>query len=576
LNLPGLILGALVAGTPLAGAPGADLRGVAVTMRDGVQLAADVLRPRIEGRFPTLVYRTPYDRKRASEDEVATAALKSGYAVVLVDVRGRYDSAGEFTPYRNEGTDGYDTIEWAAAQAWSTGEVGTYGLSYPGAVQWLAAVESPPHLKAMVPAMTFSTPRNFFYAGGAWDLSWLPWVWNNIAPDARVRAKLPGPRTGREARAEWKLLQRELPYRLPITDVPELRGPAPYYFEWLAHRPGEAWWDWSEIRGRYGRVAAAVLNVSGWHDEAYGPEGAMTNFLGLLEARRGQADPRTQVILGPWVHGGEGEDRSGDRVFGPAARLAYAQEIVRFMDRYVRGLENGVEREPRVRAFVMGENVWRTGNTLPLEGTRAVSLYLAGGGKLVRGAPAGEGASSGFVSDPAHPVVDPYAEAAGAHDYRSLAGRPDTLVFETEPLAEPLRVVGAIETEIYLSADAPDADLWVKLEDVGPDGTAWNLSSPGTDVLRVSERDGGAESKSLAAGEIAVLRLPNLRTGNLFAKGHRVRIVLCGSFMPHFSRNLQTGESEMRSAKTRKASIRIHHDAGHASRVILPVVGGGS
>ncbi len=574
MNVFVALLAALVAGAAPAGPPSAELRGVAVPMRDGVKLAADVLRPKAEGRFPTLVYRTPYDRKRASEDEVAKAALDAGYAVVRVDVRGRYDSEGVFTPYRNEGADGYDTIEWAAAQAWSTGEVGTYGLSYPGAVQWLAAVESPPHLKAMVPAMTFSTPRNFFYAGGAWDLSWLPWIWNNIAPDARVRGSLPGPRTGREARAEWKRLQRELPYRLPVTNVPELRGPAPYYFDWLAHRPGESWWDWSEIRGRYGRVGAAVLNISGWHDETYGPEGAMTNFQGLLEARRGEADPRTQVILGPWVHGGEGEDRSGDRVFGPQARLEYAREIVRFMDRYVRGLANGVDRAPRVRAFVMGENVWRTGNALPLEGTTPVSLYLAGGGKLLREAPPGaDGGSSGFVSDPAHPVVDPYADAAGAHDYRFLAGRPDTLVFETEPLAEPLRVVGAIGTEIHLSADAPDADLWVKLEDVGPDGTAWNLSSPGTDVLRVSERDGGAGGKPLAAGEIAVLRLPNLRTGNLFAKGHRVRVVLCGSFMPHFSRNLQSGESEMRSAESRKASIRIHHDAAHPSRIILPVVG---
>ncbi len=142
-----------------------------------------------------------------------------------------------------------------------------------------------------------------------------------------------------------------------------------------------------------------------------------------------------------------------------------------------------------------------------------------------------------------------------------------------EPLAEALRVVGAIETEIFLSADAPDADLWVKLEDVAPDGTAWNLSSPGTDVLRASDRDGGASPKPLSAGEVVPIRLPNLRTGNLFAKGHRVRVVLCGSFMPHFSRNLQTGESETRSAKMRKATIRIHHDAGHPSRLVLPVVG---
>jgi putative CocE/NonD family hydrolase len=538
-------------------------------MRDGVALQADVLRPSPEGRFPTLVYRTPYDRRRASEDEVAKAALAAGYAVLMVDVRGRYGSSGTFEPYRNEGRDGYDTIEWAAAQPWSTGEIGTYGLSYPGAVQWLAAVESPPHLKAMVPAMTFSTPKNFFYAGGAWDLSWLSWIWNNIAPDARAKAGLPGPRTGKDARAEWRSLEKTLPYRLPLTDVPELRGPAPYYFDWLAHGPEDAWWQWADLRGRYGRVGAAVLNLSGWHDEAYGPEGAITNFQGLLEARRGEKDPRARLIMGPWVHGGESEDRSGDRVFGPRARLDYAGEIVRFMDRYVRGRRNGLDAEPRVRAFVMGENVWRSGDTFPLAGTKPLSLYFAPKGALTRTKPAAGAGESVFVSDPERPVVDGYG-SYGAHDYRDLAERPDVLVFETEPLAEPLRVVGAVETEIHLSADVPDADLWVKLEDVAPDGTAWNLSSPGTDVLRVSARDGAA--RPLSPGEVAVLRLPNLRTGNLFAKGHRVRVVVCGSFMPHFSRNLQTGESEARSAVMQKGHIRIHHSDARPSRIVLPVV----
>jgi putative CocE/NonD family hydrolase len=316
-----------------------------------------------------------------------------------------------------------------------------------------------------------------------------------------------------------------------------------------------------------------VLNLSGWHDEAYGPEGAMTNFLGLMEARRGEKDPRARVILGPWVHGGESEDHAGERVFGPQARLDYAGEILRFMDRYVRGRQNGLESEPRVRAFVMGENVWRTGDTLPLAGTTPVSLYLAPGGGLSRAKPAGgaRAAESAFVSNPERPVIDPY-NAYGAHDYRALAKRDDVLVFETEPLAEPLRVVGAIETEIYLSADVPDADLWVKLQDVAPDGTAWNLSSPGTDVLRVSSRDGGESPKTLSPGEVVVLRLPNLRTGNQFGKSHRVRIVLCGSFMPAFSRNLQTGESEARSAVMRKGTIRIHHSEKSPSRIVLPVV----
>jgi uncharacterized protein len=573
----GILLATLGAVASLAlaepGSPPYAERDVLVPMRDGVKLQADVLRPAATGRFPTLVYRTPYDRKRSEENEVVAEALSRGYAIVLQDVRGRYGSQGDFVPYANEGRDGYDTIEWAAAQPWSTGDIGTFGLSYPGAVQWLAAVESPPHLKAMVPAMTFSSPRNFFYAGGAWDLSWLAWIWNNIAPDARVRRNLPGPRTGREAREAWKRLEKELPYRVPLADVPELKEAAPYYFDWLAHRPGDAWWDWADLRGRYGKVRAAVLNFSGWHDEAYGPEGATTNFLGLLAARAGQADPRAELVLGPWTHGGEDSDRSGERVFGPQAVFPYSREVLDFLDFYVRGTGTARPRPARVRTFVMGENVWRSADTFPLPGTRSVSFDLAPEGKLLSRLPSSVSrASSDFVSDPENPVVDPYGAAYGAHDYRALAGRKDVLVFETEPLAEPLRVVGPIETEIYLSADAPDADLWVKLEDVAPDGTAWNLSSPGTDVLRASEREGGSSRKLVAPGEIVALRLPNLRTGNLFARGHRVRVVLCGSFMPAFSRNLQTGESESSSKAMRKATIRIHHDAGHASRIILPVV----
>lgn len=578
---PTLLLGAwlVLASTPpapeppAAAAAAADIaRDVAVTMRDGVVLRADVLRPAASGRFPTLVYRTPYDRRRSSENEVVKAALARGYAVVLQDVRGRYGSDGEFVPYVHEGRDGYDTIEWAAAQSWSTGEIGTFGLSYPGAVQWLAAVEAPPHLKAAAPAMTFSSPRNFFYAGGAWDLSWIAWIWENIAPDVRVKRGLPGPRTGKEAAAAWKAKWGAiLPFRLPLSDLPELRAEAPYYFDWLAHRPEEAYWDWAELRGRYERVRAAVLGISGWHDEAYGPEGAITNFQGLLAARHGEKDPRALLILGPWVHGGEGSDRSGERAFGAQARLDYAEEVLRFLDRYVRGRDNGLDGEPRVRAFVMGENVWRCGDTLPLPGTRPLPLYLSGGGRLLRDAPAAAESSSAFESDPANPIVDAHGTEPGAHDYRFLAARKDVAVFETEPLEEPVRVVGAVETEIFLSADAPDADLWVKLEDVAPDGTAWNLSSPGTDVLRVSSRDGGPP-KPLAPGEVAVLRLPNLRTGNRFDRGHRIRVVLCGSFMPHFSRNLQTGEPETRSSKTRKATIRILHDATHASRILLPAV----
>jgi hypothetical protein len=572
-SLPAFLLPAALAVASASNGPAPFVeREVAVAMRDGVVLRADVFRPARNGRFPTLVSRTPYDRRRAEGSTLVSSAVARGYAVVLQDVRGRYGSEGDFVPYVHEGRDGYDTIEWAAAQPWSDGRVGTFGLSYPGAVQWLAAVESPPHLKAMVPAMTFSSPRNFFYAGGVWDLSWIPWIWNNIAPETRVRKDLPGPRTGRQAREAWETLAPVLPFRLPLSDLPELRVVAPYYFEWIAHRPEEAFWDWAELRGRYGRVSAAVLNLSGWHDEAYGPEGAITNFQGLLEARRGQKDPRARLLLGPWEHGGEDSDRAGDRVFGPSAVLDYPETVLRFLDRYVRDVANGLESEPRVRAFVMGENVWREGQDFPLPGTQDLELFLTAGGRLGRASPETAEASSVFVSDPSRPVVDAYGAAPGAHDYRELARRRDVLVFETDPLPRDLRVVGPIGVEIFLSADAPDVDLWVKLEDVLPDGTAWNLSSPGTDVLRASERESQGKPSLLEPGRTYRLRLPNLRTGNLFGQGHRIRVVLCGSFLPHFSRNLQTGESEALSARSRPATVRIHHDAKRPSRIVLPVL----
>ena len=249
----------------------------------------------------------------------------------------------------------------------------------------------------------------------------------------------------------------------------------------------------------------------------------MTNFLGLIEARRGEKDPRARLILGPWVHGGESEDRAGERAFGPQARLDYAGEILRFMDRYVRGRGNGLDAEPRVRAFVMGENVWRTGDTFPLPGTKPLSLYLASKGALSREKPAGAAGESAFVSDPAHPVVDAYG-SYGAHDYRDLAKRSDVVVFETEPL--PSRSASSVRSRPRSTSRRTEASGRRPLGQARGRGSRRDRVEPlepGTDVLRVSERDGGASPRLLSAGEVAVIRLPNLRTGNLFAKGHRVR-----------------------------------------------------
>lgn len=555
-------------------------RDVEMAMRDGVVLRADTYRPRGSGPFPALVYRTPYGKGPTAEwYDTHLAAVERGYVVVIQDVRGRYASDGEFYPYINEGRDGYDTIEWVAGQRWCTGDVGTYGLSYPGAVQWLAAVESPPHLKAMVPAMTFSTPQRFFYSSGIFDLAWIPWIYNSIAPDTRSRMNLPGPKTPEEAEEMWRQHGDSMRAFVPLLELSELKEVAPYYYDWLRRPPTDVWWNWAELRDKYDRVEAAVLNLSGWYDEPYGPEGAITNFSGLVASRRSDPKPRTQLIMGPWVHGvgSVAKTRTGDLDFGPEAVLDYNEVVLRWMDRHVRGFDNGVDGEAPVRLFVMGAKRWREETSWPPRSLTETSLYLAGhvdadgAGLLTPTEPTDASASTGFISDPSRPVTDPY-ETLGPHDYRELAKRGDLVIFESEALPEDLEVTGAMTAEVFVSCDCRDLDLWVKVLDVAPDGAAYNLMSPGLDVVRASYRDPARGRQLLERGEIYLLRLPFLITSNLFRKGHSIRVQVSGSFFPHLSRNLQTGELETESKRMRAAEITIHHDREHSSRLVLPVM----
>jgi putative CocE/NonD family hydrolase len=529
---------------------------VAVPMRDGVVLRADVWRPPAAGRYPTLVYRTPYGKHQATAAfATARKAVARGYAVVLQDVRGRYASDGEYVAYQQEGRDGYDTIEWAAVQPWSNGSVGTFGLSYPGAVQWLAAMESPPHLKAMVPAMTFASPTQFWYSGGVWDVSWIAWIYNNIAPDRRRRLNLP-------QGVPWDSVKDRLRSTLPLTAMRDLEAVAPWYYEWLAHPAYDAWWSWAELRGKYDRTSAAVLSFSGWHDEAYGPHGATTNFAGLAAARRG-SPLRAGLIMGPWTHGVPRMNRTaaGEREYGTAGVVDYDEIVLRWMDRHVRERDNGVDREKPVRVFVMGSNTWLEADGWPVRGVRYDTVALTR-----------RGTSSTLVSDPTKPVVDEHADRAGAHDYRALANRGDVIVFDLPPLDRDLTIVGATTAELYVSADAPDTDLWVKIYDVAPNGTAFNLMSPGLDVVRASYRNATSRHELLEPGKVYKVQLPDLLTANTFKTGHRIRVAVMTTFSPHFSTNLHTGELEVASSASRPARVTIHHSRQYPSRIILPVL----
>jgi putative CocE/NonD family hydrolase len=561
-------------------------QNVPVPMRDGVVLRADLYRPNEGERFPTLVYRTPYgkDRRHENWERSLGRALRSGYAVVVQDVRGRYHSDGRYQAYHQEGKDGYDTIEWAAGQSWSNGRVGTFGLSYPGAVQWLAAMETPPHLAAIFPAMTFASGRHFFYFGGAFNHTWIRWIEVNIAPDERRRRDLPGPRTYRDSRKRWDEHKWEWEEFLPIVDFPLLKDIAPWYYDWLRHPDDGDYWSFADVTAAHDRMTVPALNFSAWYDDNYGPMGAIANFNGMREraateeARRGQ-----KLILGPWTHGGadETETRFGELDFGVNATFDYFGVLLRWHDRWLKGIRNGVDDWPPVQIFVMGENVWRGEQEWPLDRTRYVPYYLRGDGSAntVEGdgrlstepAPDGEPPDR-FTYNPRHPVVIENFESAGPFDHSVIQQRDDVLVYTTDPLDSDVEVTGPITAHLWIASSAVDTDFGLMLLDVHPDGKAFNMMPMDAGFLRARYRDSEESPVFLTPGEPTEIVISGMVTSNLFRAGHRIRILVSSSRFPVFDRNLNTGEPPAASSHMISAHQTILHDAAHPSRVILPVI----
>ena len=558
-----------------------------ITMRDGVKLCADLWRPSRKGRFPVLIYRSPYDKTYESKYNRRTFlnAIKRGYAVLICDVRGRLKSGGEFTPYANEGKDGYDTIEWAAIQSWSDGRIGTFGLSYPGAVQWLAAIENPPHLLAICPAMSFHTMRHFIYFGGVFEVAWTGWIYKDMTFDARAKKGIPGPKTYDEGEAEWKKIKgAESSTVPPLIKFSPVIDAAPYYREWLINGPESAYWNFGDIATNAKNTKAAVLNLSGWHDEPYGPQGATINFKALLAARAGWKDPKTALIIGPWTHGAYETEipASGEREHGSNAAIDYDSVVLDWMDRFVKGESSKDEEAARAKIFVMGADKWRTFDTWPIPGAKETPLYLSSiknskKGSLSFRQNSRRHGSIEFTADPQDPVRDIYGTNFGAYDLSYLETREDLLTFDTAPLAKDMEVTGNITAEIFASSEARDFDLFVKLLDVHPDGKAYNLMSPGQEALRVShfisagKNSSGRHAEKVIPGTIYKLIFPNLITSNLFKKGHKIRVVICASWHPLYARNLQTGLSEVFSGVMRKARIRIYCGEDHNSRLFLPI-----
>jgi putative CocE/NonD family hydrolase len=548
-------------------------RDLPVRMRDGVTLVADVYRPKAAGTFPALLMRTPYNKDGTSQSgrlAMTTEAVRRGYVVVVQDTRGQFKSEGRFVPYAQETLDGHDTIEWVAKLPYVNGKVGTFGLSYPGAVQWMTAPTRPPHLVAMVPAMTFANHNHFFYHGGVFGAGIMNWL---LGRQFRDRQQLGLPlKTSAELREAWAAEGDQWTTHVPLGRLPVMQS-FPYWGEWLDNPIESPYWKPFDIEAQHDRVNVPALNFTGWNDDSYGQPGAIRNYVGMR--KRGGSDPARRgqrLIVGPWTHGVPTLTRTtyAGIDFGPAAGIDFVEPQLRFFDFWLKGIDNGYSNAPPVRIFVMGDNVWRDEREWPLARTQYTEFFLRDGGRITRTRPQGDAAAR-YVYDPRHPVKLPRADAAGVRDWGTVTSRPDVLTFTTEPFDRATEVTGHLLARLWVSSSAPDTDFTVRAFVVDREGAARPMTSaPGVLRARYRSTEDPQPPRPLVKGEPTELTISLGYTSYVFPAGSRFRVFVTSSIFPNLHLNVAEPFTSMDQAV--RADQTLYLDERHPSRIVLPLI----
>ena len=562
-----------------------ELHDLECPMRDGVKLATDVYMPVEGGPFPTVLLRVPYDRASDTifSGPTVVGLARQGYVVVTQDVRGRYDSEGQWYPFVNEADDGHDAVEWIAKQPWCSGKIGMSGGSYYGLTQWQASQGSSPHLVATVPKVAYSNVyHNWVYTGGAFQLAFnLSWC-TTMATRTNRRPYLSLP-------AETHL--SSLMWHLPLATTDQQAGRSiRHWQDWVDHPSYDDYWrSMKPVEERYQDIEASSYGMAGWFDVFL--QGTLNNFMGMTKKGKTSEIRRKQkIIVGPWIHmlGQLGtESKTGDIDFGPNVLIDLRAEEARWFDYLLKGEDDGIGDEPTVKVFVMGSNRWRESDEWPIPGTQYTSYYLHSGGKansllgdggLDTTAPVGE-APDEYTYDPAHPVMtiggstccteETVPVSMGPRDQRPNEYRPDVLVYTSDVLDRDVEVTGPVKVVLYASSSAPDTDFAAKLVDVYPDGYAMNLAQG---IIRARYRESWEEPTLLERGRVYKFEIDLWSTSNCFLKGHQIRVEITSSNFPQFDRNPNTGHPFGQDAELQKAQQSVYHDAEHPSHILLPVV----
>lgn len=569
---------------------------VAVPMRDGVTLRADVYRPATSAAVPVILMRTQYGKDAAQVRPLRYQRpdwfASHCYLVVVQDIRGQFASAGTFSEFTDDRNDGYDSVEWAATLAGSSGKVGMYGSSYVGATQWLAAETAPPHLTTIVPANTSADYYDgWTYENGAFRLNFIePWAMESIVLSAaKNRGDTKVVQQLTQDSLDIASLLRYAPYRTFPPFHPNDGAVAPYFYDWIAHcTDGPYWQQWSPQQ-HYPKITIPVLHIEGWYDAFLA--GGVHNFTGMVSSGgSGVARTNQRLVIGPWDHLGWGRPGSPAapmlRLIGPVGNSPINELMLAWWDHFLKGVDNGVSNGPTVNYFEMGANVWKTASAWPLPGTQWTRYYLSsdghaasamGDGALVTTLPASGQQPDKYDYDPRNPVPSVGGHSCcgalngsqGPYDQQAVEQRPDVLVYTTPPLTTGTEVTGPITVTLYASSSAPDTDWTAKLVDVHPDGTAVNLNNG---IQRASFRESSTAPTPIEPGQVYQYTITVWPTSNLFGAGHRIRLEISSSDFPQFDPNPNTGSWLGESTTTQVAHQTVVHDAEHPSALVLPVI----
>ncbi len=533
--------------------PSVEKRSLAVVMHDGVKLGTDVYLPQTNGAFPVLLLRTPYNKGIATG--IGEDGARHGYATVIQDTRGRFASEGANLAFDADVEDGYDTVEWLMRQPWCNGKLGTSGGSAGAITQLLLA--SSDNTNVISQHLTVGGPSLYFdvvYSGGVFRKSLIE---------------------------DWLRATKFSPDALKL---------------WTSHPSYDDYWRARDLKEHYSKVNAAAVHIGGYFDIF--AQGTIDAFVGYQEHGGPGARGKQKLIMGPWTHGVFSE-KAGELNFPNAKRPPNnVRDQWRWFDHTLKGVDNGIDGEPAVTYYVMGDtsttnapgNTWRTASQWPPVPTVTTPYYLHADRTVSKDQPAvweplaltttsarqkAAEPALALVYNPTNPVPTVGGRQltlpAGPKDQRPIEGRPDVLIFTSESLTAPLEVTGRVRAKLWASSDAPDTDFFVRLCDVYPDGRSFNICEG---CLRARFRDFFSEVKLLHAGQVYEFTLDLFSTSIIFNQGHRLRVHVTSSSTNGYDPNPNTGEPFRSSNRARPARNTIYCDTRYPSQLLLPIAAG--